>query len=88
MGWRNFPQTPNNQVVVSSRKVAESFGKQHKHVLRDIREILEAQNWDTTFIFGSEYENRGKSYPEYLMNRDGFSLLVMGSSLSSALKHL
>ena len=26
----------NGQVVVSSREVAENFGKEHKHVLRDI----------------------------------------------------
>ena len=81
-------QVMNNQVVVSSRKVAESFGKQHKDVLESIREFLVAENSATTFFFESEYENRGKSYPEYLMNRDGFSLLVMGSSLSSALKDL
>ena len=28
-------------------------------------------------FISSVYENRGKEYPEYLLNRDGFSLLVM-----------
>ena len=67
----------NNEVVVSSREVAKNFVKQHKHVLDNIREILAAQNSATKLFHESEYENRGKKYPEYIMNRDGFSLLVM-----------
>ena len=68
----------NNQVVVSSRQVAENFGKQHKDVLESIRGILAAENSATEFFHESTFENRGKHYPEYIMNRDGFSLLVMG----------
>lgn len=68
----------NNQVVVSSRQVAENFGKQHKDVLESIRGILAAENSATKFFHESTFENRGKHYPEYIMNRDGFSLLVMG----------
>ena len=68
----------NNQVVVSSRQVAENFGKQHKDVLEGIRGILAADNSATKFFRESTFENRGKHYPEYIMNRDGFSLLVMG----------
>lgn len=37
----NLVEIRNNQVVVSSRDVAENFGKQHKHVLRDIEVLLE-----------------------------------------------
>lgn len=29
----------NNQIVVSSKDIAEHFGKDHKHVLESIREI-------------------------------------------------
>lgn len=68
----------NNQVVVSSRQVAENFGKQHKDVLENIRGILAAENSATKFFHEGTFENRGKHYPEYIMNRDGFSLLVMG----------
>ena len=68
----------NNQAVVSSRQVAENFGKQHKDVLESIRGILAAENSATKFFRESTFENRGKHYPEYIMNRDGFSLLVMG----------
>lgn len=78
----------NNEVVVSSRQVAESFGKEHKTVLRNIDELITAQNCaltpmfhETTYTAGT-----GKKYKEYLMNRDGFSLLVMGFTGKAALE--
>lgn len=79
-------QIENNQVVVSSRQIAKDFEKQHKHVLDSIRDILAAENSATKFFYESTYDNRGKEYPEYLMNRDGFSLLVMGFTGSKALE--
>lgn len=82
----NLVEIKNNQVVVSSRQVAECFGKEHKNVLRDIKEILAAQNSATRFFYETTFENRGKQYPMYLMNRDGFSLLVMGFTGREALQ--
>lgn len=73
------------RLVVSSRQVAEDFGKEHKNVLRSITEILAAQNLATKFFYETTYENRGKQYPEFLMDRDGFSLLVMGFTGEAAL---
>lgn len=75
----------NNQVVVSSRQVAEKFGKLHKDVLESIRNILVAENSATKFYQESTHEYRGQKFPEYLMNRDGFSLLVMGFTGKDAL---
>ena len=75
----------NNQIVTDSRSVAEHFGKQHKNVLQTI-ENLAAENPATKFLFQkTTFENRGKQYPMYLMNRDGFSLLVMGFTGKKAL---
>ena len=82
----NLVEINNNQVVVSSRQIAENFGKEHKDVLDSIRLILAAENSAARFFFETTYENRGKQYPEYLMNRDGFSLLVMGFTGSKALE--
>ncbi|MCR5757592.1 MAG: Rha family transcriptional regulator [Selenomonas sp.] len=76
----------NNEIVVSSRDVAEHFGKAHKHVLDSIREILAAQNCAARFFHEHSYENRGKQYPEYLMNRDGCAPLVMGFTGKKALE--
>ena len=76
----------NNQIVVSSKDIAEHFGKDHKVVLRAIREILVEQNCATKFYQETTYQNRGKDYKEYLMNRDGFSLLAMGFTGKKALQ--
>lgn len=67
------------KVVVSSRDVAEKFGKKHFHVLRDI-ENLECSKDFTESNFGcSEYTDpTGRKLPEVLMTRDGFTFLAMG----------
>lgn len=75
----------NKQAVTSSRIVAEKFGKLHKTVLRNIKEILTAQNCATKFFKETKYLSRGKKYIEYFMNRDGFMLLVMGFTGKAAM---
>lgn len=70
--------TQNGEPVASSREVAKRFGKEHKHVLASIRQILVAENSATKFFHEATFEYRGQQFPEYMMNRDGFSLLAMG----------
>ena len=78
--------TQNGEPVVSSREVAKNFGKEHKDVLKAINNLV-AQNCAAKSMFHlSDFENRGKKYPMYLMNRDGFSLLVMGFTGKAALE--
>ena len=82
-------QIQNNQIVVSSRQVAENFGKEHGKVLRSIESIIKESGkpeMACEIFLKISYENRGKQYPEYLMNRDGFSLLVMGFNGKKALE--
>lgn len=76
----------NNQIVVSSKDLAEHFNKDHKNVLRDIREILSAQNRANEFFHEESYSYNGRRLPMYLMNRDGFSLLAMGFTGKKALQ--
>lgn len=79
--------------VTTSLLVAETFGKRHDHVIRDIEELfVKTQNWVETDIQQvgtmfekTEYEtplNNGtgavRKSPMYIMNRDGFTLLAMG----------
>lgn len=79
--------TQNGEPVVSSREVAGHFGKEHKDTLESIRQILAAENSATKSMFyETTFENRGKQYPMYLMNRDGFSLLAMGFTGKAALE--
>lgn len=79
----------NGQVVVSSREVAKNFGKEHKHVLRDIENLMggEPKIGLSSMFFKSEYLSvQNKELPEYLMNRDGFTLLAMGFTGKEALE--
>jgi Rha family phage regulatory protein len=81
-------QVTDGQIVVSTRQVAEHFDKQHKHVLSVI-ENLKAENSALRNMFcehSYKVEGNNKTYPEYLMNRDGFSLLVMGFTGRKALE--
>lgn len=82
--------TQNGEPVASSRQIAESFEKRHDHVMRGIEDILRGlpKNGDTPMFYKTEYthEQNGQTYPMYLMNRDGFSLLVMGFTGKAALE--
>ena len=76
-------QTENGQVVVSSRYVAERFGKNHKEVLRAIENHIStlggAQNCADLFIENQYQHPQNKQwYKEYLLTRDGFGFAVMG----------
>jgi Rha family phage regulatory protein len=67
--------------IVSSRKVAEVFEKEHKDVLESIRNLIaeiSATNFSSLNFIESNYKVRGKKYPEYLMTKDGFTLLTFG----------
>lgn len=67
-------------LLVSSRVVADDFGKRHEQVLRRIEEKLLntklcSANW---FIESTYKDSTGRELKEYLMTRDGFSFIVMG----------
>lgn len=77
----------DGKVVVSSRVVAQDFGKRHNDVLRAIESklenvILRSQNYFIESTY--KVEGNNKSYKEYLMTRDGFAFIVMGFTGSKA----
>ena len=78
----------DGKVLVSSRVVSQDFNKMHKNVIRDVENLIESDGSKMShqMFIESSYENRGKQYKEYLMNRDGFSLLVMGFTGKEALQ--
>lgn len=83
----------NDQALTTSLKVAEVFGKHHRHVLENIRELIRQiegmpKNGQTSPFQETTYinEQNGQTYPMYLMNRDGFTLLVMGFTGQKALQ--
>lgn len=75
----------NGNPITTSLIVSEKFEKQHKDVLESIRNFV-AEKSAAKFFKETTYKNRGKKYPMYEMDRDGFSLLVMGFTGEKALK--
>ena len=74
------------QLVTTSRRVAEDFEKRHSDVLEKIEKLYSTEKSVQSFFYKIFYKDAsGKSNKEYLMNRDGFSLLVMGFTGEKAL---
>ena len=78
----------DGKAVVSSRDIARVFEKEHRRVLQDIRTIAENDLvWGLHNFVQSYYTNeQNKSQPEYLITRDGFTLLVMGYTGERAMR--
>lgn len=77
----------NGQPVASSRDIAEHFEKRHDHVVRDIDAFSkDVPNFGEMFFSVEIPDSYGRPQRAYLMNRDGFSLLVMGFTGKSALE--
>lgn len=80
----------NDQAVISSLLIAEKFGKEHKHVLDAIRELIKgcAENSADPMFEETTYinERNKQAYPMFLMNRDGFTLLAMGFTGKKAMQ--
>ncbi len=82
-------KTDKGTPVTDSLKVAEVFGKEHRNIIRAIRNILgvgsnlSAPKWfyESTYI-----DAQGKPRPMFIMNRDGFSLLAMGLTGAKAMQ--
>lgn len=75
----NLVYLKNDEPVCSSLQVAEKFGKRHDNVMQSIRGLLKNEGTYEMFKKSSYIEEQNnQKYPMYLMNRDGFSLLVMG----------
>ncbi len=73
-------EVKKDKIFCRSNLVAEIFEKEHKNVLRDIRELLEncSQEFSQANFELSTYKVRGKEYPCYNLSKDGFTMLAMG----------
>ncbi|MCI8582719.1 MAG: Rha family transcriptional regulator, partial [Dorea sp.] len=62
-------------------------GKQHAHVLRDIKELECSEEFRLSNFGESSYINsQNKKQPMYYMTRDGFTILVMGYTGEKAMR--
>ena len=77
----------DRQAVTTSLQVAKNFEKNHADVMRSIRNLTQ-QNCRVKNMFVEDvYVNkRGQEQPMFYINRDGFSLLVMGFTGDKALQ--
>lgn len=78
----------NNQILTTSRNVARDFEKEHRNITRGIESLLKNEHTPEDCFIESTYihpVNRQR-YKEYLINKDGFTLLVMGFTGNEAMK--
>lgn len=63
---------------MSSRVIAELIGKEHKHVMRDIRGLLEQGVGESNFGLSSYKSEQNKELPEYQLTKKGCLILSSG----------
>ena len=81
----------NHQAVTTSLKIAEVFGKEHKSVIRAINNIIgDLRNLEDggqhNFAPSSYINLQRKEQKQYIVTRDGFTLLAMGFTGKKALE--
>lgn len=87
---KTFKGTP----CTSSRDIASTFGKKHYNVLRDLKELIQDGDLEVASILSAPYsviqstytDKSNRTAPEYLLDRDACTLLVMGYKGTTARK--
>lgn len=73
--------------VVTSLDVAETFEKEHRRVLQDIRDLKCSEEFRLHNFVQSSYVNeQGHNQSMFIMTKDGFTLLAMGYTGEKAMK--
>lgn len=77
----------NEYAAVTSLDVAETFGKGHDKVMRDIRELGCSSEFNVANFGEIDYvDSKNRRQKAYAMTRDGFTLLAMGYTGELAMK--
>lgn len=75
------------RAAVTSLDVAETFGKEHKNILRDIEALGCSEEFSRlNFELISYVDSMNRQQKAYAMSRDGFTLLVMGYTGNLAMR--
>lgn len=75
--------------AVTSQQVAEAFGKEHKNVMRDIREIMDkcSESFNAlNFELVTYKDAKGEERPMYLLTKDGLMMVTMGYTTPEAMR--
>lgn len=76
-----------DQAVTTSLIISGVFGKEHRRVLQDIRELGCTDEFrQRNFVQSSYVNSQNKEMPMYHMNKKGFTLLAMGYTGKEAMK--
>lgn len=80
----------NGVATTTSLQVAETFGKNHRHILETIDDYLKAgvaeKSADLFHESSYVHPQNKQTYRQVVMNRDGFTLLAMGFTGKKALQ--
>lgn len=77
----------DGKAATSSMDVAAFFEKNHFHVMRSIRDLLETDpGAQSNFGFGLRPDANGQQRPYYTMDRTGFVMLGMGFTGAAAIR--
>ena len=81
-------KTEEGQLVVSSRQVAKDFEKEHNDTKKRIRTLIKdmGEISHNYFVPTTYKDSMNRQQEEFLITRDGFSLLVMGFTGKKALE--
>ncbi len=77
----NIATIGSNNLTMSSREIAELTGKEHKHVIRDIREIMDTLKIDESSFGRIYFDSMNRQQTEYLLPKREALLLVSGYSI-------
>jgi len=84
----NVFRDSEGRAVTTSLAVAERFGKNHKHVLRDIENLGCPDDFNQSNFGLIDYtDKRGRKQKAVSMTRDGFTVLVMGYTGADAMQY-
>lgn len=74
--------------AVTSLQVAEAFDKNHKDVLRDIRNVQDKCSdtfTERNFALSDYTDSTGRSLPMFLLSKDGLMMVTMGYTTPEAM---
>jgi anti-repressor protein len=77
----------NGKAVVSSRDISRVFEKEHRDVLKGIRNLNVTEDFRLRNFAQSTYTNeQNHEQPEILLTRDGFTIVAMGYTGEKAMR--
>ncbi len=78
----------DKQLRTTSRIVAKVFGKAHRDVTKVIKSLDTPEDFNVRNFAQIDFkDDKGRTYQEYTMTRDGFMFLVMGFTGKAAVRY-